>query len=114
MSAQNDVVSSDPTANGKAVNLTVGQTLEFQLAENRTTGYRWSVSSDGAPAGALIENSFGTEAGPPGRGRGHPWRFKAIRPGDGTIELVDRRPWEQDRPPARTFPLHVHVAEGQG
>ena len=103
------MVHVDHSANNTQTALAVGQKLEISLAENPTTGYRWELKAAGEPACAARGDNF--EAPPPGIGQGgtHRWRFEAVAQGMGNIELVYRRAWEQDKPPAETFRLTVRV-----
>jgi inhibitor of cysteine peptidase len=93
---------------GREVTLQPDATLEIDLAENPTTGYRWTIVSDGKPACELVDDNF--EAG---RGTGqaglHRWRFRAVKAGTCDIALAYRRSWEHDVAPARTFALKVRV-----
>ena len=43
----------DEHADGRTVDLRVGQELEIRLTENPTTGFRWQIESSGGPAGEL-------------------------------------------------------------
>ena len=97
----------DERYNGKSVELMVGQTIEVLLPENRTTGFHWHVESDGAAATVPIDDSFLPPSGPVGSGGSHRWVFQAVQPGEGIIELVYRRAWEQRT--GRTFTLHILV-----
>jgi inhibitor of cysteine peptidase len=97
----------DERQNGRRVELAVGEELEVVLPENPTTGFRWRLQEDGAPACALIEDRPGNAPGPPGRAVSHAWLFRAARQGDVQIELALGRQWEPR--PARSFHLDVHV-----
>jgi predicted secreted protein len=99
----------DESANGGTVELTVGETLEIRLTENRTAGYRWQIEARAEPIGSLESDAYEAAAGPPGRGGTRVLSFKAERPGDGEIRLAYRRPWEEGAPPARTFALRVRA-----
>ena len=48
----------DASHSGQQVALQVGQAAELRLPENRTTGFRWFVVSDGGPACRLDDNGF--------------------------------------------------------
>ena len=67
----------DENSNGAIVELTVGEVLEIQLAENRTTGFRWHVQTDGTPVCQPVDDRFESPSGPPGRGGTHTWQFRA-------------------------------------
>ena len=97
----------DENSNGATVDLTVGEVLEIQLAENPTTGFRWQVQADGEPVCQPVDDRFESPGGPPGRGGTHVWHFRACRTGTGQIDMVYRRSWETAA--AKTFTLHVRV-----
>ena len=95
----------------RTVSLPVGQVIELRLKENPTTGFRWSIAADGAPACAVVADSFERRPSPPGAGGEHAWRIKAVRAGTCHLELIYRRPFEPGVPPARSFALDVQVTE---
>jgi len=95
--------------NGQEVTLALGQVLELALSENPTTGFRWDLKSKAGPACELAEDSFAPPGGPPGNGGIHRWRFRAVHPGNGEIELEYRRPWRKDAAPAKVYKLSVRV-----
>ena len=85
--------------------LRVGDVLAVEVAENRMTGYVWSVD---AMPGMLAElpadpgvvpgtgGGGGTAAGfpRPGAAGGRTLRFAAEQPGTGELRLRHARPWE--------------------
>jgi predicted secreted protein len=85
------------TANGSEVTLNVGQAFTLTLPENRTTGYGWQVSNNGAPACKLADDSVERGSKLIGSPGVHRWRFVAEKPGGSTIELHLVRPWEADK-----------------
>jgi inhibitor of cysteine peptidase len=99
-------------SNGQGIELSCGQRFEIRLPENPTTGFRWSIVSNGEPACIALDNAFE----PPdvlthGQEGTHYWRFEAAQAGKGTIELVYQRSWEHGRNPARRFTLNLRVKE---
>ncbi len=103
--------SVDESANGKTVDLAVGDLLEVRLTENRTTGFRWelTLAPDSETACAAEDDAAASQAAAPGQGGTHTWRFKALRAGDCDIRLANRRSWEAAGAAAETFTLHLHV-----
>jgi inhibitor of cysteine peptidase len=99
----------DETFNNRTVEVTVGKTIEVHLPENPTTGFRWQLTSDGGPACVMTDDQFIAPAGPPGKGGDHTWKFKAIRPDEGDIEIRYRRRWENSTTASRAFKIHVKV-----
>jgi inhibitor of cysteine peptidase len=101
------MLTLDESANGQEVELAVGQELEVCLRENPTTGYRWRLDAEGAPACRLIEDFARIPNDPPGRGGTHHWHFQGVQAGDAAIELASRRSWEART--IGTFLLRVRV-----
>lgn len=100
--------------NGKTVDVCVGRGIVIRLKGNITTGYSWQV--DGVegdavkPRGkvAYAENRTPGVVGAPGVFAA---AFDAVKAGKATIKMGYKRPWEKDRPPARTFTVTVNVQE---
>lgn len=115
-----------PSADGTAV-LAVGQVLEIALAGNASTGYAWEFVEDGAPvvlrappvprpaAAGTDTDSDGDAARRPmvGGSTVQRWHFVGAQPGEATLRMVYRRPWQQAVAPARTavFTVVVQAAD---
>lgn len=99
----------DRSYDGREVTLGVGEVVALSLAENPTTGFRWDFAVKPEPACTLVKSTFERATGSPGKGGTHRWRFQAVHPGSGEIELEYRRPWEKETPPSQTFKLTVRV-----
>ena len=98
-------------ADGRTIEMRVGQELELRLAENPTTGYRWRLESNGEPACALLDDSFDPPRGGYGRGGSHGWHFRARQAGEGRIALASRRGHGDGGSASRTFAVAVRVAD---
>jgi inhibitor of cysteine peptidase len=95
---------------GHDVSIAVGETIEIDLAENPTTGYRWRL--DCSPAAVLQSVSDSFQAGKrPGEEGMHRWIIRAETAGSGRISGQYQRSWASDDPPARTFSVKVRVAD---
>lgn len=125
---------ADESYSGRTVKLLTGETLEIALAENPTTGYRWSLISpaakalinatppESAPETAketpnsacrFVSDSYEAgRAGVAGQGGIHRWQFRAIEAGACSIALEYRRSWEQAKVPERTFRIQVEIRKG--
>ena len=99
----------DESYNGREIELGAGEEFELRLHENPTTGFRWRLASDGAPACILQSDFFETANGRPGQGGTHYWRFKTAQEGLGNIDLVYRRSFEQNETSTRRFKLLVRI-----
>jgi inhibitor of cysteine peptidase len=99
----------DASYSGQQVALSVGQTAELRLPENPTTGFRWSVVSDGDPACRLNDNGFHGGDGTPGRGGEHVWRLVGVSAGACELRLAYRRSFDAAGVNAGAFALHVQV-----
>src|ERR1700694_4044774 len=90
----------DESASGSELRLRAGERLEVVLAEAPTTGYRWRLVSEGAPACRRDSDRF--EA-PPSATAGGPGRytltftFASVQPGAGEIELTCARTFGEHR-----------------
>lgn len=103
------MIEVDRSYDGSEVTLGVGDVVVLSLAENPTTGFRWDFAAKPEPACMLVKSTFEPATGSPGKGGTHHWRFQAVRPGSGKIELEYRRRWEKGTPPSQTFKLSVRV-----
>lgn len=99
----------DESSDAKEIDLAIGETLEVRLQENRTTGHKWILESEGGPVCSLSRDAFepGAAIGQPGN---HLWEFRAEKTGSTDIKLSYRRPWEEKQTPVRGFTLHVRVS----
>src|ERR1051326_5591925 len=98
----------DKSADGREIELAVGDEFDITLDENPTTGFRWRVTSDGSPACALIKDEFNAPTeNRPGQGGSHTWQFRADRAGQGQIQLAYSR--GDQGTPARDFTLRLRV-----
>jgi inhibitor of cysteine peptidase len=105
------MLSIDASYLGRTVDLVVGEIMELRLEENPTTGFRWSMVGDGAPACTVETSAFEARSAVPGQGGERAWRFRAALAGSCDIRLLYRRGWESDAKSARTFEVHVQVRE---
>jgi predicted secreted protein len=104
----------DASQAGQTVQIAVGEAVELRLAENLTTGSRWTVLRDGAPACRITDAGSepdGAVSQPPkpGQGSTHVWRIAGIQPGTCDVALAYARPWEAQSPPAAAFDVRFHV-----
>jgi inhibitor of cysteine peptidase len=110
---EDPLIRIDESADGRTIDLPVGEEIEVRLPENPTTGYRWQVDSDGKPAVTLLDDQFDPPGGTHGRAGSHGWRFEARQVGEGRIALASRRRWESGGQSGRTFAVSVRVAAGR-
>jgi inhibitor of cysteine peptidase len=82
--------------NGLEIERKPGDSVEIELPENRTTGFRWTLLSSGGPVLELLDDSI-EASGDDVRGRGgvRRWRFRAATEGISRIEIEYGRPWEK-------------------
>jgi predicted secreted protein len=101
------MVQVDEAADGREIELPVGQRLEIGLREHPTTGFRWNLDRSGDPVCRPVKDFF--EPGTSSAGGRRCWEFEVTKPGVGAIVLSYRRSWEQENGPARRFFLKVRV-----
>jgi inhibitor of cysteine peptidase len=97
--------------NGTQIELEQGQTLAITLDSNPTTGFSW-VQDNAQGSDVLVqigEPEFNSRSNRLGSGGTETLRFRADRPGETTLTLTYRRPWEKDAKPAETYTLEVSV-----
>jgi inhibitor of cysteine peptidase len=108
--AQKKLTDAD---DGKKVAVAVGEYLVISLSGNPTTGYSWKSAAP--PGDALKPVGEPEYAQTPGRagmvgvGGTFVFKFKAVKPGKAEVKLAYARPWEKDKPPAKTFAVPVEV-----
>jgi inhibitor of cysteine peptidase len=100
-----------------AISVRVGETFSIALDSTPGTGYSWELAQ--APDEALVR-LVGSEyvapagAAPPGAPGREVWTFAAVAPGQTTITLHYRRPWESGQAPARLSRTVVSVQPAAG
>jgi inhibitor of cysteine peptidase len=72
----------------------VGDVIEVELPENRTTGFRWEPEVD-EEALRPVDDRFTAEAVPRGAPGRRTLTFQAVRPGPARLRLVKRREWQE-------------------
>jgi len=98
----------DARFNGERVRAQVGDEIRLTLSETPTTGFRWKLMADGAPACVLVGDAVEASAAPGGPAV-RDWRFRAANPGLAHIELVLVRSWEGPSSASRTFVVDIAV-----
>jgi inhibitor of cysteine peptidase len=96
--------------NGGEVHLKTGATLELRLKSNPSTGYTWQVEPGSTPLLKLVRQSQ-TKAAELGVGRPivQVFLFKAVRSGEGFLQLHYVRSWEKPAPDEERFEIHVFI-----
>ena len=98
---------------GKIVKTAIGTLISVALAGNATTGYQWQV--DKMQGNAVRENGkadYTQQKHDPelvGVGGTFLFHFKAAKAGSTKFKFVYVRPWETDKPPAKTFEVTIEV-----
>ncbi|WP_298665264.1 protease inhibitor I42 family protein [uncultured Methanofollis sp.] len=99
------------TANGTAVNATVGDIVGVRLKENPTTGYSWNVTLSAGLT--LLNDTYTVDPHPEGMvgvGGTHLWLVRADAAGNQTFSGIYKRPWENATETEDTFLLTLKVA----
>jgi inhibitor of cysteine peptidase len=105
-----NVVSVGMNLNGSVVQLNAGDTLEVALESNPTTGYSWQiVEIDPALLSQEGEVEFEPQSDLVGAGGTETFRFKALAPGEGALQLNYHRIWEEGVDPLEVFSITVTV-----
>jgi inhibitor of cysteine peptidase len=101
-----------PPDDGSRISVTQGDRIVVKLPANVTTGYSWSIAENDPsillPAGsARYEPPSRPEPGAPGV---QIFELRVLGGGTAWLQLVYRRPFEKDVPPARTWNAFVSSA----
>jgi predicted secreted protein len=94
--------------NGTTTTITKDQTLEIRLPAQAGTGYSWALANPTAPL-KLVRSDTPSAANRPGGPQTQLFVLQPTNTGTGDVVINYSRPWEKDKPPARTFVLHVVV-----
>lgn len=105
--AEAKVVRVDEAADGREIQLRPGEELEIALSETPGTGYRWTVTSDGAPVCRLERDRYDPGPPRPGAPGRRTFACSAARAGRAEVELVYRRSWSGET--AGRFTVRVVV-----
>ncbi len=98
--------------NGRQVQLE-GQVLTLNLEANPSTGYSWAVKGLDHKVLRQVGQSEWVSQSPEllGAPSTQVLRFAGVGRGKAILNLEYRRPWEKGARPAKTFSVHVQVAE---
>jgi predicted secreted protein len=107
------MVQIDDSFDGRSIAVHTGDVIEITLAENASTGYRWTLpptsTSGWSPTLRQIEQTVETQSTRPGMPGVRRLYFEAAAAGDAELELEYRRSWETSAKPARTFRLRIKI-----
>ncbi len=98
---------------GSRISVAKGDVLTVRLPSNVTTGYGWSVAQ-AAPGMLAAPEPPGYQppaASQPGAGGTQTFTIPVNAGGAGWLQLVYRRPFEKDVPPARTWSVFLAAAD---
>jgi inhibitor of cysteine peptidase len=104
------MIAVDQTHSGQTLDLRIGQVMELRLAENPTTGYRWTFVVNGEPACIVLSDRFDHPAGPLGQGGEHLWQIKGEAVGECDIAMRYARSFQPEAA-GQSFALHVRVTQ---
>ncbi|HET7486925.1 MAG TPA: protease inhibitor I42 family protein [Acidimicrobiales bacterium] len=100
-----------------SLDLRVGEERRIPLPGLATAGYRWQDTVDGQAGAVEVgwERGFPEGGAPPAAGANAPETVtvRGVQPGDATLRLALRRPWQAGAPPEREHTIAVHVAAGE-
>ena len=99
--------------NNAVVQVNVATTFSLSLAENGTTGHKWTTPTFDRGILSLqsdVTNSPATDA-PPGAGGSRNFVFRANAAGTTKIELAYRRSWEAVSESTTSYAVTVVVKE---
>ncbi len=97
--------------NGRTVTLAKGAALTLRLEASPGTGYGWQIQKNEPELLKLIDKPIFEKSEPdrPDAKEQEVFHFRASAPGSAKLELVYTRPWEKDKPPAKTFRIEAVI-----
>lgn len=97
--------------NGKDIDMSAGGSLVVKLRSSPSTGYSWIVAGEPSPL-RLAKSTYQKSSKSThmvGSAGTQVLQFSAATAGMATLNLVYRRTWEYNEPPARKFSVRVNV-----
>jgi inhibitor of cysteine peptidase len=95
--------------NGGSVEVPAGGMLFVDLPGNPTTGYIWQITDKDDAVLEPADYAFQPSSDGIGAGGVEHFEFKAVAPGEFTLQFAQSRPWETDAEPTATYSITVKV-----
>jgi len=103
------MVELSESDSGGERSVAIGEELIIRLAENRTTGYRWHLSTPG-DAFTVVDDTYQVaQPGQPGAPGVRTVRLRAAHPGSYELTAVSQRPWTQGTEPGAGLRFAIRV-----
>lgn len=93
--------------NGRRVAAKVGDVLTVRLAENASTGYRWSFDKLDPTRIELLETAASYPDAMPGSGGEAIFKLRIVKPGSTDLTTKYWRAWEGERSVLRRFTVRI-------
>jgi inhibitor of cysteine peptidase len=106
--AQPRAVSVTEGQNGTTTTIAKDQNFGNSLTAQVGTGYSWTLANPTTPL-KLVRSDTASATDRPGAPQTQLFVMQPTNTGSGDVVINYSRPWEKDKPPARTFVLHVVV-----
>jgi inhibitor of cysteine peptidase len=106
---QERVVTISESQNGSTATIAKNQSLSILLSAQSGTGYSWALAGNPTAPLELVRSATVSAAEQPGGTQTQGFLMRPTNVGAGDVVINYSRPWEKDKPPARTFTLHVVV-----
>jgi predicted secreted protein len=114
--SETEQISDQKSGEPSIIALTVGQEFSLELSTNPTTGFYWEIEPYNSKVLALEADKYTKDEAPNnfvGVGGIRALKFKALKPGNATVKLNYRRPWEKDAAPAETKILEFIITQDE-
>lgn len=95
------------------IDLRVKEETSIVLPGSGVSGYAWQLQSDGDPAvaeAAVRREQSQSSPTPVGRATPEILTIRALAPGNLTLTLLLRRPWERDTAPVQSHTLTISIS----
>jgi inhibitor of cysteine peptidase len=107
--AQPRTVAITESQNGTTTTIAKDQSLEIRLPALAGTGYSWALAANPTAPLKLTRSDTLAASDRPGGPQTQLFVLQPTNTGAADVVINYSRPWEKDKPPARTFTLHVVV-----
>jgi inhibitor of cysteine peptidase len=90
--------------------VTIGEEIRVRLAENPSTGFRWSAPEYNQDVLEYLGGTYEPSSTRPGAAGSRSLRFRAVASGETSIRLASARPTVPDSPGSRRFEVTIDVS----
>jgi len=95
---------------GQHRSATIGEEIRVRLAENPSTGFRWTEPEYDQDVLEYLGSTYEPSSTRPGAAASRALRFRAVASGETPIRSASVRPTVPDSPGSNRFEVTIHVS----